>query len=215
MQNVYFISGLGADKRAFKFLDLSFCNPVFIDWIRPLSAERISDYAIRLKEQITDEEPIIMGLSFGGIIGVEIAKLVPVKKLILLSSAKNEKEIPFYLRLLRYAPLHKIVSASFLRSANQLAYHLMGIAKREDKILFQTMFKESDETFVNWAIDQIIHWKNDHTEANIIHIHGTADMLLPYKFIKTDHTVKGGAHLMLMRKAELISRILREIMGQV
>lgn len=215
MQNVYFISGLGADKRAFQFLDLSFCNPLFIDWIKPLPSERIRDYATRLKEQITDKEPIIVGLSFGGIVAVEISKLIPVKKLILLSSAKNEKEIPFYLRMLRYAPLHKMISAPFLQSANQLAYHIMGIAKREDKILFQTMFKESDGTFINWAIDQIIHWKNDHTETNIVHIHGTADILLPYKFIKADHTVPGGAHLMLMRKAETVSVILREIVDEV
>jgi hypothetical protein len=34
MKKVYFISGLGADKRAFSFLDLSFCEPVFINWIQ-------------------------------------------------------------------------------------------------------------------------------------------------------------------------------------
>lgn len=214
MQNVYFISGLGADKRAFQFLNLSFCNPVFIEWVKPLPAETMSEYAIRLKEQITDVEPIIVGLSFGGMIGTEIAKQFPVKKLILLSSAKNTKELPFYLKMLRYVPLHKIVSASLLRSANQLTYRLLGIAKREDKKLFEIMFNESDATFVKWAINEIIHWKNDSMDTNIVHIHGTADVLLPYRFVKADHTVKGGAHLMLMRKPEEISSILKEILNR-
>ncbi len=80
MQNVYFISGLGADKRAFQFLNLRFCNPVFVEWIKPEHEESISDYAARLKDQIRDDHPVIVGLSFGGMIAVEYAKKFPVKK---------------------------------------------------------------------------------------------------------------------------------------
>lgn len=211
MQNVYFISGLGADKRAFQFLDLSFCNPVFIDWIRPHENEAISSYAARLKEQIPDKEPVIAGLSFGGMIAIEIAKQVPVKKLILLSSAKTENEIPFYLRGMRYLPLHKSVSPSLLRSLNQFAYRLMGIAQREDKIIFRQMFLEADDSFVSWAVNQIIHWKNTQVIPNTWHIHGTADIMLPYRYVKADHSVKGGKHLMLMSQADSVSTLLKEI----
>ena len=54
MKKVYFISGLGADKRIFSFLDLSFCEPVFIDWITPLKNESLESYALRLRKQIPD-----------------------------------------------------------------------------------------------------------------------------------------------------------------
>ena len=211
MQNVYFISGLGADKRAFQFLDLGFCTPVFINWIKALPAENISSYARRLKEQITDEEPIIVGLSFGGMVAAEIARQFPVKKLILLSSAKTEKEIPFYLKWLRFVPLHKIISIPYLRSANHFIYRLMGIAKREDKIIFEEMFYNSDDAFMKWAINQIINWRNNHVLVNAVHIHGTADILLPHRFIQVDHSVPGGAHLMLMTKADTISKLLQQI----
>jgi len=211
MQNVYFISGLGADKRAFQLLDLSFCNPVFVDWIRPHKNEPISSYAARLKEQIPNKDPIIVGLSFGGMIAIEIAKQYPVKKLILLSSAKAEHEIPFYLRGMRYLPLHKVVSPSMLRSANQFAYRLMRIDQRKDKIIFKQMFVEADDSFVSWAVNQIIHWKNTQVIPNTYHIHGTADIMLPYRFIKANHTVKGGKHLMLMSQAENISKLLKDI----
>jgi hypothetical protein len=52
MKKVYFISGLGADKRAFSFLDLSFCEPVFIDWIQPLKNELLPEYALDLKNKL-------------------------------------------------------------------------------------------------------------------------------------------------------------------
>src|SRR5687768_12603951 len=98
MQKVYFISGLGADERAFSFLDLGFCEPVFIPWVRPLEGETVPAYAVRLKERIPEDFPIIVGLSFGGMVAVEIGKAFPCKKIVLLSSAKTQKEIPFYLK---------------------------------------------------------------------------------------------------------------------
>lgn len=215
MQNVYFISGLGADKRAFQFLDLSFCNPVFLEWLKPGKDESIASYATRMKAQIHDEEPVIVGLSFGGMVAIEIAKLYPVKKLILLSSAKIENEIPFYLRGMRYLPLHKAVSPSLLRSANQFAYRLMGITQREDKIIFRQMLREADDSFLSWAVNQIIHWKNTQVIPNTWHIHGTADIMLPFRFIKANHIIKGGKHLMLMSQADNISKLLKDIIVEL
>ncbi len=211
LPTVYFISGLGADKRAFQFLDLSFCNPVFVDWIEPLSGEHISHYAIRIKQQITDEHPIIVGLSFGGMVGAEIARKFPVKKLILLSSAKTEKEIPFYLKWLRYFPLHKVTSMSFLKKANHTIYRFMGIEKRSDKIIFGEMFYNSDDHFTKWGINQIANWRNNHVLSNAIHIHGTADILLPHRYVHADYSVEGGEHLMVMTKGTVISKLLKHI----
>ncbi|MBC7650419.1 MAG: alpha/beta hydrolase, partial [Deinococcales bacterium] len=74
MQKVYFISGLGADKRSFSFLDLSFCEPIFISWLIPLSKETLVAYALRLRATITEPNPIIVGLSFGGMLVTEMAK---------------------------------------------------------------------------------------------------------------------------------------------
>ena len=88
MKKVYFISGLGADKRAFSFLDLSFCEPVFIEWIKPLHKESLQQYALRLKEQIKEASPTIVGMSFGGMLATEIAKLDATAKIIIISSNK-------------------------------------------------------------------------------------------------------------------------------
>ncbi len=215
LPKVYFISGLGADKRAFQFLDLSFCNPVFVDWIQPLPREHVSGYAVRIKEQITDKEPVIVGLSFGGIVGAEIARQFPVKKLILVSSAKTEKEIPFYLKWLRYFPLHKVTSMSFLRKANHIIYRFMGIEKRSDKIIFEEMLYNSDDCFIRWGINQIAHWRNNHVLLNAVHIHGSADILLPHRYVHADYSVEGGEHLMVLTKGPIISELLKRIILEV
>src|ERR1044071_6928711 len=110
MQTIYCISGLGANEKVFQFLDLSFANPVFIDWLQPLQNETLRQYALRLKEEfITEQEPVIFGLSLGGMLAVEIAKTIPASKAILVSSAKTKREIPFYWRMLAYAPVYRVL----------------------------------------------------------------------------------------------------------
>ena len=59
MKKVYFISGIGADKRVFSFLDLSFCEPVFLDWIAPNKQESLESYALRLRNEIPEAHPVI------------------------------------------------------------------------------------------------------------------------------------------------------------
>ena len=99
MQKVFFISGLGADKRSFSFLDLSFCTPVFISWLAPLPKETLVAYALRLRATITELNPTIVGLSFGGMLVTEMAKADASVTPIIISSNKSSSEFPFWLKI--------------------------------------------------------------------------------------------------------------------
>lgn len=214
MQKVYFISGLGADERAFSQLDLSFCEPVYLPWIVPEIEETLAHYAGRISKGITADNPIIVGLSFGGMIAIEIAKQRPVKKLILISSAKTWHEFPLWLIALRYVQVHKLVKANLLKHLNSFAYRLMGVEERADKVLFKRMFIESDDRIVDWSVNSIIHWTNEKYPSNLTHIHGTKDILLPYSRVKADIAVEGGEHLMPLIQPELVSDLLQSLIRQ-
>src|SRR5438067_2088458 len=103
---VFFLSGLGADKRVFELLDLSFCEPVFLDWIPPQQNETLEHYALRIKEAFIPGNAIVIGLSFGGMLATEIVKHDPSVKAILLSSAKTIYELPAYYRSGKFIRLH-------------------------------------------------------------------------------------------------------------
>ena len=205
---------MGADERAFAGLDLSFCKPVFVHWIKPLPKESLQQYALRLSEQITEKDPILVGLSFGGIMAVEISKLIPVRKLVLVSSAKTAREIPFYYKWLRYLPLHKMLTTGMLRSGNQLAYRLMGVAGRSDKKAFTRMLEVTDASLLKWSIGQIARWKNTSYPPHTFHIHGTADRMLPCWWVNPDETIRGGEHLMLLSKAKEVSAVLKRVLPE-
>jgi pimeloyl-ACP methyl ester carboxylesterase len=210
MKNIYFISGVGADKRLFSFLDLSFCHPVFIDWIPPLKNESLQQYALRLKELIPEDNPVIIGVSFGGMLAIEIAKVNPNAKTIIISSNKTSKEFPWYLRLGKYFPVYKLIP-KYIREEGFRFYQFFFGADKSRKIL-EAMLKDTNHSFINWAISAILNWDNQIIPGNVIHIHGTKDKLLPYRFVKADYTIQNGGHAMVLDKASEITAVLKKLL---
>lgn len=58
MKELFLISGLGADRRVFEFLDLREYKLNFIEWIQPLRNESIESYARQLLDQIHRNDKI-------------------------------------------------------------------------------------------------------------------------------------------------------------
>ena len=136
-QEIYIISGLGADERVFQKLDFSGFKTTFIKWIVPLDNETIENYATRLLDQITTIKPTIIGLSFGGIVAVEIAKQIDTEKVILIASAKTKNEIPFYYRLAGQMRLHRFLPTSLLKKSNFITNWFFGTNSTFDKQLLK------------------------------------------------------------------------------
>jgi pimeloyl-ACP methyl ester carboxylesterase len=211
MKKVYFISGLGADKRVFSFLDLSFCEPVFIDWIEPLKKESLESYALRLRKIIPESNPVIVGISFGGMLATEMAKADPNIKAIIISSNKTVKEFPKHIRAFKYFPFYKWLPGRMMKKSAYFLKWVLGKNGKEQKKVLLEIIRDTDTGFVKWSITAILSWENKETPKNVIHIHGTADKLLPFRLVKADHTIKGGNHVMPMDSHEEISVLLKDL----
>ena len=136
-KQVYIFSGLGADERVFHKLDLSSFSVTHIQWIPIKKEESIENYASRLLGQIHTSTPILIGLSFGGMIAVEVAKQLETEKIILISSAKTKNEIPPTYRLAGKLNLHRIIPSSILKHSNTLINWFFGANSIEDKQLLK------------------------------------------------------------------------------
>ena len=215
MKKVYFISGLGADKRAFSFLDLSFCEPIFIEWIKPLKKESLQHYALRLKDQIKEPAAIIVGVSFGGMLATEMAKSDSTIRAIIISSNKVKKEFPKFFLAGKYIPLYKWMPSSLLKKAAIFRRLFFGPAGEKQKKIFRQILNDTDTTFTKWAVYSILHWENSFVPDNLIHIHGTSDKLLPFRLVKADFSINKGTHLMIMNHPGEISAILKNVITGV
>jgi pimeloyl-ACP methyl ester carboxylesterase len=210
---VYFISGLGADKRAFYKIKLPpGYQAVFLDWIVPLAGESFPDYAKRFSRSIKqDEEFVLIGLSFGGMLASEIAKIVSPKKLIIISSLSSYKELPWYFKLAGKLGIHRIISPSLYKQAT-IMNRFMGAGNKEMKSIVYSYVNNIDPAFIRWSLNAIVHWSHAERLSDLVHIHGSNDHLLPYKYVKADYAIKNGGHLMVMNKAEEVNSILEKVL---
>lgn len=206
---VYCIPGLGVNKQLFKNLQLPHFNISFIDWITPVKNEILPAYAMRLAEQIDTSKPfILIGVSFGGMCAIEITKQLSPVKTILISSSKTKIENPSRLRILSFLPLHYLLSDSLYLKGAWILRRLFGVHAGIAKE-FKASLTPPPENFFARAVNMIVHWKNKTVPANVIHIHGTADRVLPYKkSVRYDYTIEKGSHLMILDRGEEISRII-------
>jgi pimeloyl-ACP methyl ester carboxylesterase len=212
MKEIYLLSGLGADHRVLQDLDFSGYKTTYIKWTQPLENEHIEGYTNRLLKQIKTENPIIIGLSFGGIIAVEIGKLIDTENIILIASAKTKYEIPFYYRFAGSLGLHKLLPVSLMKKPNFISNWLFGTESAKDKTLLANILQDTDPVFLKWAIDKIVNWQSEIIPPNLKHIHGTADRILPYRFVSADVRINGGGHFMTTNKVEELSREIRKIL---
>ena len=209
--HIYIFSGLGADERVFQKLDFTGLTITFIHWIIPQEKETIEDYATRLLSQIKTTKPTLVGLSFGGIMAVEVAKQIDTEKVILIASAKTKTEIPFYYRLAGQLKIHRFLPTTLLKKSNYISNWFFGVSSSFDKELLKTILKETDTTFLTWAIAKIVSWTNQTELKNLKHIHGTADRILPLRFVNCDFKVNNGGHFMTLNKANELTKLIREL----
>jgi pimeloyl-ACP methyl ester carboxylesterase len=211
MKKIYCISGLGADERAFARLQIDGYSLVVLPWLMPTPNETIEQYAGKMSESITDKDPIIMGLSFGGMMCVEIAKLIPVQKVILISSIKSVNELPAWLKYSGKLKLNKIFPMRSFSVLEPIQNFFLGAIGKDEKDIARSYRKNAPQPYVDWAINEVLHWRNTFQPPALHHIHGDNDKMFPIRYVSPTHIIKGGGHFMIMNKAEEVSAIISKI----
>jgi pimeloyl-ACP methyl ester carboxylesterase len=212
--NVYLISGLGADSRAFRYLNFDARFTIHhLHWIEPSANETLKDYSKRLSEKIDTSKPfILLGLSFGGMVATEISRLLHPYQTIIISSIAGYNELPFLYKLAGTLKLHKLIPSGAGNKGNIFMYWLFGIKTPNDKTLLSRILTDSNTTFTKWAMGAVLGWQIRTTPGNIIRIHGDHDRVLPITSFQPQYLIQRGGHLMVVTHAAELSRLLNKIM---
>jgi pimeloyl-ACP methyl ester carboxylesterase len=206
---LYFISGLGADKRVFKNILLpEGYDAVYLDWIIPKNQESLADYSRRLAQKIETGEPFaLVGLSMGGMIASEIAKFYSPAVTIIISGIPVSSHFPAHLRLAGRLGIHKLIPVRMLKSAT-IAKNFFSGGSADDRNVLQQMVMEMDDQFIDWAIGAIVKWRNETFPSSYVHIHGTRDKLLPVRYTRPTERIEKAGHLMILDRASEINLII-------
>ncbi|HUZ59622.1 MAG TPA: alpha/beta hydrolase [Hanamia sp.] len=213
MKHIYSISGFGADERVFSKLDFGENEAHFIPWIIPEKNESIASYAKRMQKDILHPNPVLVGLSFGGMMSIEIAKRITVEKVILISSICTSHELPLYMKIAGKLRLNRMIPMKPYPILEPLENYNLGVKTKEQKILLKEYRKNLNLQYSNWAMNQVVNWKNEWIPPDLVHIHGTKDHIFPIRYIHNpDYIIKGGGHFISMNNSEEMNEILKKIL---
>jgi pimeloyl-ACP methyl ester carboxylesterase len=213
--HIYFVPGLAADKEIFENISLpeNLYTLHIISWLIPSKKETIAQYAQRMAAFVTEKNAVLVGVSFGGVVAQEMNSFLKLKKLIIISSIKTKFELPTKFKIAKKIKFYKLIPTRlFLTSKNYSRFALGPISKKGFK-LYQDYLHIRDKRYLDWAIKNMLCWKQDIPLPGVYHIHGDNDLVFPIKNINNVITVQGGSHIMLLTKGSLISRKIVDILS--
>jgi len=199
---VYFMPGLAASSAIFERIKLPSdrFEMHLLEWEIPIENETLQEYAKRITEKIIHENPVLIGVSFGGILVQEMAQFVKARKVIIISSVRSNAEFPRRMKITKALKAYKLIPSDLVNKIEKLARFTFSKKINERLKLYDKFLSVRDDRYFSWAIRNVILWDRTEIDPNVIHIHGDSDEVFPIKYIKNCIHIKGGTHIMILSK---------------
>ena len=213
---LYLIPGLGADHRLFEPL-LAYLpaavRPQVLEWLAPESSiETLAAYAARLAAPVPLEEACwVAGVSFGGILALEIGRIRPLARVIQISSVSAAALLPLTFRLARDTRLYRLSPPQLLRGLPGVAKWFFGIQDAGMYALLRSFLSNMNVAYTRWAIHGLLTW-DSRGVGKAIRLHGTKDRIFPLAHREVEYRVADGPHFMVYTHARQVGTILTEIL---
>lgn len=214
---IYCFHGQGSDKRIFDSLDIDKLYKVkVVEYGTPDKEMTMNSFAKHLSKQIdTTQEFILIGVSLGGMICVELSEMLNPQKTIIISSVKNCNELPLRYKFQKVIPIYKLFPGSILLAGAKMLQPIVEPDRKNNKKTFKSMLHSKNAVYMKRTVGLIINWDRKNNTKPIYHIHGTNDHTLPIKKVKRPtYIVNKGSHMMTLTRAKEISEILNTILKQ-
>jgi pimeloyl-ACP methyl ester carboxylesterase len=210
---VYFMPGLAASSSIFERIVLpdAIFEIVLLEWEIPLDNETLSEYAKRIAQKIIHPNPVLIGVSFGGILVQEMARFITARKVIIISSVKTNLEFPRRMKVAKTTKAYKLIPTNLLANVESLTKFSFGTKIDQRLKLYEKFLRVRDKRYLDWAVEQVILWDRTVADESVIHIHGDVDDVFPIKNIRNCIVVKGGTHVMILSKYKWFNENLPKI----
>ncbi len=207
----YLIPGLGANGRIFERLRLIGTVRI-LEWLEPAAPdEPLATYAVRLAAPIPPDEACwLVGVSFGGVVALEIASLRPQARVILISSIADPTERAGWVSLGRWLHADAWLPIALLRKLPRAAGWFFGVSGDQATALLREMLNHLTPTYTPWALRCLFRWRGCEVQP-VAHLLGDRDRVFPAGQRSATHLIPGGTHFMVVTHASIISSILNSL----
>lgn len=210
---VYLMPGMAASPSIFNGLQLDEDRFELhrLEWTVPEPGQSLTEYAEAMCARIDHDNPVLLGVSFGGMLVQEMATLMPTRKVIGVSTVKSKKELPKRMLFAKYTKVHKLLPTGLVNNVELLAKYAFGETVTKRLHLYEQYLGIRDKRYIDWAIDNIVNWKQTEPPENFVHIQGERDAVFPCSNIKDCITIKNGTHTMIIHRAKWFNENLPKI----
>lgn len=210
---VYMMPGLAASSTIFERIVLpdAIFEIVLLEWEIPLDNETLSEYAKRIAKKIIHPNPVLIGVSFGGILVQEMAKFIDARKVIIISSVKTNLEFPLRMKVAKTTKAYKLIPTNLIANVESLSKFSFGTTINKRLKLYEKFLRVRDRRYLDWAVEQIVLWDRTIADENVIHIHGDKDDVFPIKNIQNCIVLKEGTHVMILSKYKWLNENLPKL----
>ena len=211
--SVYCMPGLAASSLIFERIALpeTHFEVHLLDWELPIGDESLPAYAERMSKKITAPNPVLIGVSFGGILVQEMAAYLNPLKVIIISSVKSNDEFPRRMKIAKTTKAYKLIPTSIFSNIEKLSAFSFGKSIGQRLKLYERYLSVRDVHYLDWAIERVLLWDRTRVDPNVIHIHSDADEVFPLQYIENCIVVKGGTHVLILSKYKWLNENLPSI----
>ena len=186
---------------------------VKIKWLDNQDNESIQAYANRLIETYRiNKDDTIAGLSFGGLLAQEIARILNHNIVILISSFRDTHDLrPLYQIGLK-SGLYRLAPNFRVPIIDEIIAYNLNSQNQESKPILREMLEQTNYELLKWSLQKIAELPLKSHEGFIAHnIIGNNDKIL--RTWKNEYTtiIQGGSHFMVYEKANEVTEVIRKI----
>ena len=198
--------GMAANSKIFEFIKLPKNFKLhYLEWFHSNENENLKSYVNRLSKEINGKNIVLVGVSFGGIIVQELSKIMVVKKVIIISSVKSRKELSNSMKFARKTKSYKFLPLSWIDDFENLIAFVFGPKIKKRVNLYRKYLSVRDQKYLDWSIDKIVNWDQEEPIKNVIHIHGTYDLIFPIINLKNYIPIEKGDHAVILKRADWLN----------
>jgi pimeloyl-ACP methyl ester carboxylesterase len=188
-------------------------------WIDARAGESLAQYARRMAADVEPgraEAPLYLGgVSFGGMIALEAARVLNPRGVFLIGSCYSHRQLAPPVRLVGRLVPHMppaLVALSLLPAP--LMFRVVGRPDRRQRRVLLDLVRHPNVPQIRWGARAIMGWEFAGPPPFPVHqIHGGDDVIVPLAGVRPDVVVPGAGHIVNLTHADVVNRFLIERMG--
>lgn len=212
------LPGLGTNEQLFSLQRTAFPELLVPPWLTPRWSESLADYARRIAESLPIDGPCVVGgVSFGGLVALEMSRHLQARGCLLISSLKSASEKPLWVRLggpfawLLPPQTDRVISAIGWMTLKCLGRWLPSRARGVCQHLSKTRSQ-----LLPWAARAAARWNSPGDwPCRVFQIHGQADPIFPLRFVHPDRVIPGGGHLLTLTHPFVVNAFIQDCLQQL